>query len=74
MVEADCPGTTIAVHRGDWAHLAPELVAMLAPPISVSSAPLAAAPPRPPQGSRRRAQQARSRANMPVGRLTRSTR
>jgi hypothetical protein len=71
MAEADCPGTTIAVHRGDWSHLPPEFAAMVAPPISVSSVPV---PPKPGPDAWRRAQQARSRANMPVGRHRRPTR
>jgi hypothetical protein len=64
MAEADCPGTAIAVHRGAWSHLPPDLVAMVAPPISVSSLPVTwkAGP-----DAWRRAQRAKSRANTPAG-------
>jgi hypothetical protein len=55
--------STIAVHRGDWAGLPPELAAMVAPPITVSSAPVER-----PVGTWRKAQLARSRANMPMTR------
>ena len=55
--------STIAVHRGDWTNLPPELAAMVAPPVTVSAAPVERRP-----GAWRRAQLARSRANMPVGR------
>jgi hypothetical protein len=78
MAEADCPGTTIAVHRGAWSNLAPEFAAMVAPPISVSALPVIPKPGPVFYGSGpdpwRRAQQARSRANMPVGRHRRPTR
>jgi len=85
MAEADCPGTTIAVHRGAWPHLPPDCAAMLAPPISVSSLPVveaadcdprrkSAANSLPEADAQRRAQRARSRANMPVGRHHRPTR
>jgi hypothetical protein len=55
--------STIAVHRGVWTELAPELAAMVAPPVSVSAAPLG-----PSVGPWRKGQLARSRANMPVRR------
>ena len=71
MAEADCPDTTIAVHRGAWSNLAPEFAAMVAPPISVSSLPVTA---KAGPDAWRRGQQARSRANMPVGRHHRPTR
>jgi len=85
MAEADCPGTTIAVHRGVWPHLPPDCAAMLAPPISVSSLPALLTADSYPQrktqvssldepDAQRRAQRARSRANMPVGRHHRPTR
>jgi hypothetical protein len=71
MAEADCPRTTIAVHRGVWSNLSPEFAAMVAPPITVSSLPVTwkTGP-----DAWRLAQRARSRANMPVGRHRRSTR
>ena len=60
-------GTTVTVHRGAWAtlapHLAPEAAAMLAPPVSVSSAPFGE--PVPPSSERRRAEMMRYRMNMP---------
>ena len=64
--------STIAVHRGAWNGLPPELAAMVAPPVSVSAAPL-----RTPGtdrlrtdslGAWRRGQLARSRGNVPVRR------
>ena len=55
--------STIAVHRGDWTNLAPELAAMVAPPVTVSALPVGR-----PIGTWRRGQLARSRGNMPVGR------
>ena len=55
--------STIAVQRGDWTNLAPELAAMVAPPVTVSAAPVER-----PVGMLRKAQLARSRGNMPVGR------
>lgn len=68
-------GAAIAVHRGDWAQLAPalsaEAAAMIAPPITVSSAQvtsvtataagLSSATP-----ERRRAELTRYRMNMPA--------
>jgi hypothetical protein len=61
--------STIAVHRGDWTDLTPELAAMVAPPVTVSSAPVER-----PVGPWRKAQLARSRGNMPVARHRRPTR
>jgi hypothetical protein len=76
MAEVDCPGTTISV-------LSPEHAAMVAPPITVSSLPRTV-PAEPDLAALaavelgaealRRAQRARSRANMPVERHRRSTR
>ena len=41
MAETEAVATsTIAVHRGDWTNLAPELAAMVAPPVTVSAAPV----------------------------------
>lgn len=55
--------STIAVHRGEWAPSLPaELAAMVAPPVIVSSLPVA---PAPPAGVQRRAKQATLRGNMP---------
>lgn len=77
---AGCLGaTTVAVHSGTWADqvpgLAPELAALLAPPVSVSGAPVGAAPT---VDERRRADLARYRMNMasvpPYGRQRRSAR
>jgi hypothetical protein len=68
MAENDTVATsTIAVHRGVWTRLAPELAAMVAPPVSVSAAPLAR-PLDQPVGPWRKGQLARSRGNMPVRR------
>ena len=58
--------STIAVHAGVWPD--PELAAMVAPPVVVSSVPIVAAAPAPAHDPWRRGQLARSRANMPVGR------
>jgi hypothetical protein len=70
MADTDPVATsTIAVHRGNWANLPPELAAMVAPPVTVSSAPVER-----PLGSWRKAQLARSRGNMPVGRHRRPAR
>jgi len=64
MAETEAVATsTIAVHRCAWANLAPELARLVAPPVSVSAAPVE----RPP-GPWRKAQLARSRGNMPLGR------
>jgi hypothetical protein len=60
---------TIAVHRGDWGALTPELAAMVAPPVSVSATPVGR-----PVGAWRKAQLARSRGNMPVARHGRPNR
>ena len=67
MVQVDCAATTIAVHRGTWSN--PEVAAMVAPPVTVSSMPFE----RPP-GPWRLGQLARARANMPVGKHDRPTR
>jgi hypothetical protein len=68
MAETDTVATsTIAVHRGAWSD--PVLAAMVAPPVIVSSLPLAR-----PMDTWRRGQLARSRGNMPVGRHRRPTR
>jgi hypothetical protein len=60
-------GTTLTVHRGAWAtvapSLAPEVAAMLAPPVVVSSAPIVV--PTPGSSQRRRAEMMRYRMNMP---------
>ena len=61
--------TTIAVHRGDWANLPPDLAVMVAPPVTVSTAPVDR-----PVDPWRRAQLARSRGNMPVARHRRPAR
>jgi hypothetical protein len=68
MAENDGVATsTFAVHRGVWTQLAPELAAMVAPPVSVSAAPLDRSLDRP-VGPWRQGQLARSRGNMPVRR------
>jgi hypothetical protein len=61
MAEADCGATTFGVQRGAWTD--PELVAMVAPPVTVSSTPIER-----PVDPWRLGQLARSRGNMPVGR------
>ena len=61
--------STIAVHRGNWGNLAPDLAAMVAPPVTVSATPTGK-----PVGPWRKAQLARSRGNMPVARHHRPTR
>ena len=64
MAETDGVATSaIAVHRGAWTNLAPEMAAMVAPPVTVSAAPVGR-----PLGAWRKEQLARSRANMPGGR------
>ena len=68
MAEADCATTAIAVHRGAWSD--PEIAAMVAPPVIVSSTPVGGRPP----NAWRRGQLARARANMSVGRHRRPTR
>jgi hypothetical protein len=60
--------STIAVHRDVWTKLTPELAALVAPPVSVSAAPLHNHDPGRPVGAWRRGQLARSRGNMPVRR------
>ena len=60
--------STIAVHRDVWTKLAPELAALVAPPVSVSMAPLETSAQGRPVGAWRRGQLARSRGNMPVRR------
>ena len=70
MSETETIGSsTIAVRRGDWADLAPETAAMVAPPVIVSAAPVGR-----PRGEWRKAQLARSRGNLPVTRRTARTR
>ncbi|MCO8277818.1 hypothetical protein M1L60_45335 [Actinoplanes sp. TRM 88003] len=66
--EAVAP-SVISVHRDDWTNLAPELAALVAPPVTVSAVPFER-----PVGPWRRGQQARSRGNMPVGRHRRAAR
>jgi hypothetical protein len=61
--------SAIAVQRADWVGLAPEMAAMVAPPVIVSAAPVGR-----PLGAWRKAQLARSRGNMPVTRHRRPTR
>jgi hypothetical protein len=77
---AGCVGSTaFTVQTGDWAdvlpELAPELAALLAPPVSVSGNPVGGAAP---VDERRRAELARYRLNMasvpPYGRQRRSAR
>ncbi|MGX6602178.1 hypothetical protein ACWKSP_08605 [Micromonosporaceae bacterium Da 78-11] len=64
MAETEGVATsTIAMHRGDWSNLAPEMATLVAPPVSVSAAPVER-----PVGVWRKGQLARSRGNMPVGR------
>lgn len=81
MAETDYSATTYSVDRGAWSHLSAEEAVLVAPPITVSSRPAgpqpdAAALEAVERGAEalRRAQQARSQANMPVGRHTRPTR
>jgi hypothetical protein len=64
MAESECVAScTIAVHRGSWAPSLPaEVAAMVAPPVSVSSLPVAE--PVPPAEAQRRA---KLRGNMPSG-------
>ena len=61
--------STIAVQRAEWVGLAPEMAAMVAPPVIVSATPVGR-----PLGAWRKAQLARSRGNMPVARHRRPTR
>jgi hypothetical protein len=70
MSETETIATSmIAVQVGDWAGLAPEMAAMVAPPVIVSATPVGR-----PLGAWRKAQLARSRGNMPVTRHRRPTR
>ena len=59
--------STIAVHRGAWTD--PDLIAMVAPPVTVVSMPVERR-----TDEWRRAQLQRSRGNMPVGRHRRPAR
>jgi hypothetical protein len=67
MAQVDCAATTIAVQRGTWSN--PEVAAMVAPPVTVSSMPIER-----PLNPWRRGQLVRARANMPVGKHHRPTR
>jgi hypothetical protein len=68
MAETDAVATwTIGVHRGVWTN--PEIAAMVAPPVIVSSMPVER-----PIDAWRRGQLARSLANNPVGRHHRPNR
>jgi len=70
MTESEAVASSaIAVQRGDWADLAPEFAAMVAPPVTVSAMPVGRTP-----GTWRKAQLARSRGNMPVARHQRPAR
>ena len=70
MAETEAVATSaIAVHRGDWTNLSPERAAMVAPPVTVSAAPVER-----PLGAWRKGQLARSRGNMPVSRHRRAAR
>ena len=61
--------STIAVERGVWTDLPPELAAMVAPPVIVSATPVER-----PGDMWRKAQLVRSRGNMPVAKHRRSAR
>ncbi|MET0424307.1 MAG: hypothetical protein ABW046_10545 [Actinoplanes sp.] len=61
--------STIAVQRGAWSNLPAEFVDLVAPPVTVSAAPVDR-----PVGPWRKAQLARSRGNMPVTRHRRAAR
>jgi hypothetical protein len=64
MADTEAVATsTIAVHRDVWINLSPDMAALVAPPVSVSTAPVGR-----PVGAWRRGQLARSRGNMPVRR------
>ena len=64
MAQTEAVATsTIAVHRCAWVNLSPEQATLVAPPVSVSAAPVER-----PADPWRQAQLARSRGNMPVGR------
>jgi hypothetical protein len=67
MPQTDCAATTIAVHRGTWSD--PEVAAMVAPPVTVSSIPVVR-----PLNPWRLGQLARSRGNMRAGRHRRPAR
>jgi hypothetical protein len=67
MPHADCAVSTIAVQLGAWTD--PDIAAMVAPPVTVSSRPIARA-----VDPWRAGQQARSRGNMPVERHRRPAR
>jgi hypothetical protein len=70
MSETETIATSmIAVQVGDWAGLAPEMAAMVAPPVIVSAMPVER-----PVNAWRKAQLARSRGNMPVTRHQRPAR
>ncbi len=55
--------STIAVQRGVWVDLPPDVAVMVAPPVTVTASPVAR-----PVNPHRKAQLSRSRGNMPVGR------
>ena len=68
MAESDSVATsTIAVHRGAWDSFCPNLpadvAAMVAPPVTVTSSPVAG--PGAPVAAVRKAKQAQMRGNMP---------
>jgi len=68
MAESDCVGTsTIAVYRGAWDSICPDLpaevAAMVAPPVTVIAFPVAV--PGRPAAAVREAKQAKMRGNMP---------
>jgi hypothetical protein len=67
MAQADCAATTIAVHRGTWSN--PEVAAMLAPPVTVSSMPFVR-----PVEKWRPGRPEGARATPPVGKHQRPTR
>jgi hypothetical protein len=67
MAQVHCAAVTISVQRGVWSD--PQVAAMIAPPVTVSSMPFER-----PMNPWRRGQLARSRANMPVGRHRHPTR
>jgi hypothetical protein len=74
MTETEAVATsTIAVQRGAWTNLAPELAAILAPPVTVSTQPVDQ-PGERAVGPWRKGQLARSRGNMPVARHRRVAR
>lgn len=70
MADSDAVArSAIAVHRGCWTNLPPDLAELVAPPVTVSAIPFER-----PIGSWRRGQLARSRGNMPVGKHQRAAR